>query len=121
MTLPPSAPAPGTVLCALADIADPGAKGFDFGGGTARFLIFVVRRGAILHGWVNECPHQQTPLELFPDQFLTRDGGHILCTTHGARFRLHDGYCVRGPCGGKSLQPFAVRVEGGMVVCGSPA
>lgn len=103
----------GRVLCALDDIADPGAKGFE--PADAR-PFFVVRKGGEAYGYVNCCPHLGPTLDWKPDTFLTRDKGHIQCTMHGALFRLDDGMCVYGPCAGRGLGPVAVRVEGGMVV-----
>jgi len=40
---------------------------------------------------------------------------HFQCSTHGARFRIADGYCVAGPCRGERLSAVAVRVEDGVV------
>lgn len=114
----PGAPEAGTVLCRLADLADPGARGFLFGGGAARFDMFVVRRGGEVKGYVNECPHAFTPLETWPDRFLTRGGDQILCSTHGALFRIDDGLCTAGPCAGRALLPVPVMVADGMVVLG---
>jgi nitrite reductase/ring-hydroxylating ferredoxin subunit len=39
---------------------------------------------------------------------------------HGARFRIADGYCVFGPCLGKSLAAVPVAVVDGMVVLNGP-
>lgn len=114
----PGTPAPGTRLCALAEIADPGAKGFVFGGGVERFDLVVVRRNALLRGYVNECPHAFTTLEFRPDQFLLKDGTRLLCATHGAQFELEDGYCVWGPCLGESLTPVPIAVDGEIVYIG---
>ena len=55
-------PAPGLRLCALADIPDPGGKGFLFREGDQIFLGFVVRRGGVVRGFVDRCPHTGTPL-----------------------------------------------------------
>src|SRR5258705_313796 len=43
------------------------------------------------------------------------DGRHFQCSTHGARFRIADGYCVAGPCQGERLAAVAVTVEDGVV------
>ena len=67
--------------------------------------VIVVRLGQAVHGYINRCPHQGTPLETFPDRFLSRDGTELICTTHGARFRAVDGLCIRGPCKGQKLRP----------------
>ena len=84
--------------------------------GEALFLGLVVRRGAAVNGFVDRCPHAGFPLALTPDRYLTREGDLILCSTHGALFRLDDGACVAGPCPGKGLAPWPVRLEDGAVV-----
>jgi len=101
------------VLCALDDIDDPGGKGFAV---EDQKPIFVVRVGEAVHGYVNVCPHQGTPLDWKPDTFLTYDKSLIQCSTHWARFRIQDGDCVAGPCVGKTLDPVAVHVDDGEVV-----
>jgi nitrite reductase/ring-hydroxylating ferredoxin subunit len=40
----------------------------------------------------------------------------IQCATHGAIFRIEDGYCLRGPCAGESLQKLHLKVEQNNVV-----
>ena len=109
-------PAPGTVLCQLADIADPGGREFSFGRPPHEFTMFVIRRGSQAFGYVNDCPHARSPLNWLPDKFLDPSRTLIQCATHGARFRIEDGFCVGGPCPGKSLLAVPVRVEGGAVV-----
>ena len=110
-----AAPPVGVVLCALTDLDDPGAKGFEFRDGEALFNGFVVRRGLAVYGYIDRCPHAGWPLAFTPDKYLTREGDLILCAGHGALFRLDDGFCVGGPCGGKCLSPWPVTVEGGVV------
>lgn len=113
MTRPP----PGTLLCRLDDIPDPGAKGFTFGAGTERFELFLVRRGKTVLAFKNACPHQGATLETFADQFLTRDKTLIVCSLHGARFRIADGLCIEGPCVGKSLAPLPIaRADGEILI-----
>jgi nitrite reductase/ring-hydroxylating ferredoxin subunit len=93
------------VLCALAEISDPGTRGFDLDFGAKRVeRIFVVRKGEVLAAYRNRCPHTGAPLEWLPDQFFDLDNSFIQCALHGALFRPEDGYCVRGPCAGQSLQ-----------------
>jgi len=99
-------------LCALADIPDPGGKGFLFREGDQIFLGFVVRRGGVVRGFVDRCPHTGTPLAAMPDRYLTREGDFIICSTHGAMFRPETGLCVAGPCEGRSLWPWPVIVAG---------
>ncbi len=102
-------------LCHAGEIAEGQARGFLVGEGVLRRDVILVRRDGVLRAYVNACPHQGTPLETFPDRFLDQDG-LLVCSTHGARFRVEDGFCVSGPCAGKSLQALAYVVESGIVV-----
>ena len=111
----PAQPGPGIRLCPVAEIADPGAKGFVYRVGDALFAGFVVRRGEIVSGYIDRCPHAGTPLALMPDRYLTREGDLILCSTHGALFRPDNGMCVAGPCEGRALWPWAIAVVDGEV------
>jgi len=110
----PARPSAGLRLCAVADLADPGAKGFRFREGTTLFAGFLVRRGEDVTGFVDSCPHAGWPLGSIDERYLTRDGTHILCAGHGALFDL-DGGCVAGPCYRERLQPWRVEVRDGEV------
>ena len=112
----PAQPPPGARLCALADIPEPGSKGFMFRDGEKLFFGFVVRRAGEVRGYIDRCPHTGLPLALAPDRFLTRENDLILCSSHGALFRIVDGFCIAGPCAGRALWPWPVRVEGDDVV-----
>jgi nitrite reductase/ring-hydroxylating ferredoxin subunit len=112
----PAQPPAGVRLCALAEIDDPGARGFVFRAGEALFLGFVVRVGGEAMGYVDHCPHAGFPLANILGRYLTREGDLILCASHGALFRRGDGACVSGPCGGKALTRWPVRLEAGEVV-----
>ena len=101
------------VLCQLEDITDGEGRGFEMDGGDD---IFVVRRGERVFGYVNSCPHTDSPLDWVENQYMSLDKSHILCATHGAEFRIDDGFCVLGPCRGKSLAPVSVTVRDGQVV-----
>ena len=111
----PARPGAGVRLCALADLRDPGARGFMFREGEALFLGFVTRSGDAVTGWVDRCPHAGMPLAILPDRYLTREGDLILCSWHGALFRPETGQCVGGPCAGASLTPWPVEVKDGVV------
>jgi nitrite reductase/ring-hydroxylating ferredoxin subunit len=112
----PARPAPGAVLCALDEIPSPGAKGFRYRAGDAVFAGFVVRRGELVVGYVDSCPHAGWPLAGPSGRFLTRDGDLILCGGHAALFRINDGAMVAGPCENTALTPWPVRVEGSDIV-----
>jgi nitrite reductase/ring-hydroxylating ferredoxin subunit len=108
----PARPAAGVRLCALDEIADPGAKSFRFRAERWLFAGFVVRSGELLRGYVDSCPHASWPLGAMDDRYLTRDKGHILCAGHGALFEL-DGLCVAGPCVGQHLYDWPVVLADG--------
>lgn len=107
----PNQPAPGTRLVALAEIPEPGAKGFSFGAGRDRFECFVVRWLGGVFGYVNECPHARTSLDWRPDAFFSRDMSALMCGTHGALFVPESGACFAGPCKGQSLVRFPVALD----------
>lgn len=103
-------------LCALDALADPGSKGFEVAQDAGRPLqLFVVRKGEVLAAYRNSCPHTGAPLEWMPDQFLDLDGSFIQCAIHGALFRPEDGYCLRGPCAGRSLERLELELVQGRV------
>jgi len=102
-------------LCRLEEIAEPGSRGFRFGSGSESHAIFVVRHRGRVVAYENVCPHVGSPLDWAPDRFLDIERRFILCATHGALFRIEDGYCIEGPCAGKALTPVRVRVEDGEV------
>ena len=113
------------VLCHTDEIGESG-KGFMLrhaykDNPNATLPIFVIPGEAVgeLFCYMNVCPHQGTPLELKPDTFLDVDRKLIQCSTHWAMFRKEDGYCVKGPCVGKSLRAFPVTIDDdGMVMLG---
>lgn len=103
---------PGRLLCRLAEIPDPGSRGFEIGDRPGDHSIFLVRKGGLVAAYVNSCPHTGGPLDWVEHQFLDLERQHILCATHGALFRLADGHCLAGPCQGKALTPVAITVTG---------
>jgi nitrite reductase/ring-hydroxylating ferredoxin subunit len=110
-----AAPPAGVVLCSLDDLDDPGAKGFEFRQGEILFQGFLVRKGGAVFGYRDRCPHIGWPLAFAPDKYLTREGDLILCSGHGALFRIEDGVCIGGPCAGKRLMDWPVVVDAGVV------
>lgn len=108
-------PAPGTVLCAVEDIPEPGGKTFRYRTESAIFAGIVVRFGGQVRGYVDSCPHAGWPLA-YDERYLF-SGDHLLCSGHGALFRPLDGVCVAGPCIDEAMTPWPVRVVDGAVVC----
>lgn len=107
----PAAPLPGTPLCRLDDLADPGSRGFNWRVDGALFMGFVVRQGDEVRGYVDRCPHAGFPLSMVEHRYLTGDGRAVLCQAHGALFRPADGRCLAGPGRTGDLTPWPVRVD----------
>lgn len=106
----------GVTLGPVDLIPDGCARNFVIELRAGRFHGFVVRRGETVVGYVDRCPHMGLPLARQLDDYLTPDAAMLTCSWHGALFRIDDGHCVAGPCGGASLMPWPVTVRDGMVV-----
>ena len=81
--------------------------------GRAYAVIVVLDAGDRPHAYRNECEHIAVPHALFADSMLVDES--LLCATHGARYRLHDGYCFEGPCTGQSLARLPLVIDGDVV------
>lgn len=106
------------VLCLVDELDDPGAKGLmiELPDSGKQIEILLVRKAGEIYAYHNRCPHTGIQLEWIPDQFLDLDGHYIQCATHGALFRMQDGYCLRGPCTGDFLTQLNVQQVDGVVV-----
>lgn len=110
----PARPKPGTFLIALEALGDPEARAVDFREGEALFSVIVARRGDLVTAYENECPHARAPLERPDGRVPLVQGRFLVCTAHGASFRLEDGICAGGPAK-SGLIPFRVEVRAGAV------
>ncbi len=81
---------------------------------------FVVNHDGQFYAYVNRCSHAGTPLDLWPNDFFSDDGRHLICATHGAVYLPETGLCVRGPCPGASLASLPVAMDGAEVVISCP-
>jgi nitrite reductase/ring-hydroxylating ferredoxin subunit len=102
-------------LCRIADIPDNGAIGFPGADGAFTGLI-AVRQGDQVYVYENACPHIGTPLDWTPGRFMSLDGRHLICATHGAEFTIADGMCISGPCRGDRLTPVNVEIRDGVIL-----
>lgn len=116
--LRPNAPAAGTPLGPIGDIAIGAAKEYRFGRGRSAFSMFVVRAAAERpRAYLNLCPHFSLPLNHCQDQFV--HDGRIRCLQHFALFRIEDGHCVAGACEGQSLDAIPIDLSvGGVMTIG---
>lgn len=103
------------IICALADLPDPGTHEFVIGQGDWPLRGFIVRQGTQLRAYVNRCPHAGHMLNLKPNRFFG-PGNLLLCSSHGALFEPMTGACVAGPCIGKSLEALHVEAVDGVVI-----
>lgn len=71
---------------------------------------FVYREGENLVAYVNRCAHVPYPLDFADGKFLSKDKKTFECQSHGARYHLWTGLCVRGPCKGRQLVSIPVSV-----------
>jgi len=109
------APEEGTVICAAADIPDPGTLGVDVGG----FPVLLVRTANMIRAFVNACPHQYLPLDHKGDRLISADATIIRCTNHSAGYRIEDGVGAEGFGLGCALDMIPVSVTAkGVVVIG---
>ena len=74
------------VVCAFDDLSDPGCREFRIGEGDWPFKGFVVRQDRNIYAYQNFCAHVGHPLNWQPNRFLTEDGSHIICSSHGATY-----------------------------------
>lgn len=104
------------VICALADVPDPGTYEFAIGEGDWPLRGFIVRQGTRLRAYVNRCPHAGHMLNLRPNRFFAPQNDLLLCSSHGALFDPQSGECIAGPCFGKALQPLELQLAEDWVV-----
>jgi nitrite reductase/ring-hydroxylating ferredoxin subunit len=100
----------------LDDIPADGSAGFTIEAPGGRRFYMAIRRRGDVHVYVNSCPHLGTPLDFTPGRFLSLEKTHIMCATHGALFRIEDGFCVSGPCVGKSLRAAPFEIRNGLIL-----
>jgi len=98
----------------ISSIPECGCKGLSIKRGDREVKVFVVRHGDTIVCYHNICPHTGANLDWIPEQFLNASRNLIQCSTHGAQFRIGDGYCISGSCVGQKLFPLKVKIEGEM-------
>src|SRR5256885_525720 len=112
--------ASGEWRCAAASLPPGRTATFRLECGGRSVSGFVVNFDGRYHAYVNRCPHVGTPLDLWPNEFFTEDGQALVCSTHGAIFEPHTGFCTAGPCAGDRLTRLPLRVEDASLVVTCP-
>ncbi len=102
-------------LCSIDDIADGDSAVVvaELDGRKQSFI--VIRRGDRVHVYLNSCPHVGAPLDFTPGKFLSPEKNLILCSSHGALFRIEDGQCISGPCGDQKLTAVSTEIRDGEI------
>ena len=76
-------------------------------------FAIILRKEGNLRAYLNICRHLPIPLGFIGDRLADAAKTHLICSTHGARYRMIDGYCDDGPCEGKSLYPIEISQQNG--------
>ncbi|MCA8867734.1 MAG: Rieske (2Fe-2S) protein [Rhodobacteraceae bacterium] len=111
----PDAPAPGALLCTNAEIPRQGIRSIMVDGFPV--LLLAGRNGVL--AFVNCCPHQFLPLDHRGGDVLSADGERLICSNHGAVFRVSDGKGIAGE--GRDLCLSAIPLDvraGGVFITG---
>lgn len=98
-------------LCELSDIEDGDSAGFVIETPDGKRSVIAVRQAETVYAYVNSCPHIGAPLDFMPGKFLNRNKTHIMCSTHGALFKIDDGLCVAGPCVDQNLEVLKTKTD----------
>lgn len=112
----PGAPAPGTILAQLDDIADGGALLLTLEDKQPPFRIILLRSGEQVFAYVNRCAHLGVPLAAKAEHLYLKPHQNITCSVHYARFRWADGVCDYGDCAGEALLGIPVEMVGKNIV-----
>jgi nitrite reductase/ring-hydroxylating ferredoxin subunit len=76
---------------------------------------FAVRYQNKVYAYVNQCAHMPVELDWNEGDFFDLTQNYLMCATHGAHYQPETGYCVMGPCVGRSLQPIKSQERDGNV------
>lgn len=77
---------------------------------------FVIRFQGKPYAYVNQCAHLPVELDWNEGAFFTSQKDYLICATHGAHYQPDTGFCVMGPCKGKSLTPIQVTEQDRQVI-----
>ncbi|MEM8844420.1 MAG: Rieske (2Fe-2S) protein [Pseudomonadota bacterium] len=98
-------------LCSIDELNEIDSRGFLISDVSPERNIFIVKNKHQIYGYENMCPHNFSPLDWSPNQFLNFDNSYIQCANHGALFEINSGDCIYGPCAGQSLQSIKIEVK----------
>lgn len=99
-------------ICRQDALDDPGAREFEIHLGEETVSGFILHWQGRWYAYRNRCPHTGVSLNWLPDQFFDIGREYVQCSMHGALFRPADGFCIRGPCLGRSLESLSLILRG---------
>jgi nitrite reductase/ring-hydroxylating ferredoxin subunit len=76
---------------------------------------FAVRFDGKPYAYVNQCAHMPVELDWNEGDFFDLTQNYLICATHGAHYLPDTGYCVMGPCKGRSLRPIEIYERGNKI------
>lgn len=103
-------------LAAVAEIPAEGLR-FDYYDGPfeEEGILLKLDDGSV-RAYKNECRHLPMRLDdREPQELWDASHTHLVCSSHGARYRPGDGLCISGPCEGSHLKALPVEVNDGVV------
>jgi len=106
------------LICAGSELAD-GGKGVRFKverpHESGAVPAFVIRYRGKIHAYLNRCAHVGVELDWMEGEFFDDSGLYLICSTHGATYAPQSGFCIGGPCRGKSLQCLEIEERDGNI------
>ncbi len=109
-----------TPVARVDEVADGHTKKFFLTRDGRELEAFVLNHGGRFVAYVNRCCHIPMTMDWVENQFLSDDGAHILCATHGALYEPVGGTCVAGPPLGQCLTPVPLEIRDGEVLASWP-
>jgi nitrite reductase/ring-hydroxylating ferredoxin subunit len=106
------------LICASNELAD-GDKGVRFSveplNESRTVPAFMIRYQGRIYAYLNRCAHIGVELDWIEGEFFDDSGLYLVCSTHGAIYEPHSGFCVGGPCKGKNLQRLEIEERDGNI------
>jgi nitrite reductase/ring-hydroxylating ferredoxin subunit len=75
----------------------------------------MIRHQGKIYAYLNRCAQIGVELDWREGEFFDDSGVYLICSTHGAIYEPHTGFCVGGPCKGKSLQRLEIEERDGNI------
>ncbi|MCB9591368.1 MAG: metallophosphoesterase [Sandaracinaceae bacterium] len=101
-------------LCPKAELSSTEPRPIVWGrleNGRPREVLVLATPAGEPRAYVNVCMHLPVPLDGGSRQFMNLAKTHLMCGTHGALYRLEDGYCTEGPCEGSTLEALPIWID----------